>query len=253
MKTRLDKRVFELGLAPSRERAQALILAGRVLVKGHPVTKVGQQISVDDEIRITGAEKAYVSRAAFKLKAGLDAFGVLVDGKIGLDVGASTGGFTEILLERGAQKVYAVDVGHNQLDYKIRSNPRVVSIEKCNARSLTSEVIPEPIDVVVVDVSFIGLTKVLPPTLALTTPNADWITLVKPQFEAGPSDVGKGGIVSDPEVHRRVLDTVKVEGESLGLQWLGLIPSPIQGTDGNIEFLVHWRKKLDAFPPTPKD
>jgi 23S rRNA (cytidine1920-2'-O)/16S rRNA (cytidine1409-2'-O)-methyltransferase len=177
-----------------------------------------------------------------KLIAALDAWSVSIKDRVGLDVGASTGGFTQVLLERGARRVHAIDVGHNQLDWKIRSDARVVVKEGVNARYLTAEDLPESVDVIVIDVSFISLAKILPATLAFASADADWVTLIKPQFEAGREHIDKGGIVRSEEVRRRVVEEVKSAGESLGLRSVGLIESPITGSEGNIEYLMHWKR-----------
>jgi 23S rRNA (cytidine1920-2'-O)/16S rRNA (cytidine1409-2'-O)-methyltransferase len=240
-KKRLDVIVLERGLAPSRERAQAMILAGQVLVGDTPVAKPGTSVAEDAEIRVRGADHPYVSRGALKLVAALDAFGVDPSGKIGLDIGASTGGFTHVLLTRGISHVHAIDVGHNQLDWRIRKDPRVRVQEKVNARSLTFDQIGEKADLIVVDVSFISLDKILPALLQFSTSGTDWITLIKPQFEVGRDRVGKGGIVTSEEDRLESVNRLTAFGETLGLVRLGLIDSPITGTQGNREFLAHWK------------
>lgn len=243
MKKRIDLILVERGLAPSRERAQAWILAGKVLVKDIPVTKAGQQISVDAEIRVRGEDHPYVSRGGLKLQGALDQFSISAEARVGLDVGASTGGFTDVLLRRGAAKVFAVDVGINQLDWRIRNDPRVVVFEKVNARSLEFSVIGQKVDVIVIDVSFISLDKILPALLQFSKPlETDWLTLIKPQFEVGRDKVGKGGIVSSENDRLEAVERIKRFGESLGLIWQGLIESPITGTEGNVEFLAHWKQ-----------
>lgn len=241
MKKRIDLLLVERGLAPTRERAQGLILSGNVLVGDVPVTKAGQQISETADIRIRGQEHPYVSRGGIKLAAALDAFGVAVEGRIGLDVGASTGGFTHVLLLRGAARVHAVDVGHNQLDWKIRQDSRVVVYEKINAREMPFELIGEKVDLIVIDVSFISLEKILPATLSFGSSETDWITLIKPQFEVGKEKVGKGGIVSSEEDRQEAVSRLTRFAKSLGLDRRGLIDSPITGTQGNKEFLAHWK------------
>lgn len=241
-KKRIDLLLVERGLAPSRERAQALLLSGAVLVNEQKITKSGTTVAEDCEIRLLGADHGYVSRGALKLIAALDAWSVSIKDRVGLDVGASTGGFTQVLLERGARRVHAIDVGHNQLDWKIRSDARVVVKEGVNARYLTAEDLPESVDVIVIDVSFISLAKILPATLAFASADADWVTLIKPQFEAGREHIDKGGIVRSEEVRRRVVEEVKSAGESLGLRSVGLIESPITGSEGNIEYLMHWKR-----------
>jgi 23S rRNA (cytidine1920-2'-O)/16S rRNA (cytidine1409-2'-O)-methyltransferase len=239
-KRRIDVALVEEGFAQSRERAKALILAGKVLVDDQPVTKAGAEIPATGKIRVKGEDHPYVSRGALKLVHALKTFGIQVSGKIAADIGASTGGFTEVLLQEGAQRVYAIDVGHNQLDWKIRQNPQVVVLEKTNARFLTKDSLPEPVDLIVVDVSFISLEKIAPALLEVSRPGAQWITLIKPQFEVGPEKVGKGGIVLEEEYRREAVDDVTRALESLGAKRLGLIDSPITGAQGNQEFLAHW-------------
>jgi len=240
-KKRLDVILVERGLAQSRERAQSLILSGNVLVKDQPCTKAGTPFPGDVEIRLREKDHPYVSRGALKLKKALEEFRVAVDGKIGLDVGASTGGFTQILLLGGAVKVFAVDVGHNQMDWSIRSDPRVVCIEKTNARSLEFSLIGQKVDVIVVDVSFISLEKIFSALIAFMTEDTDLVTLVKPQFEVGREEVGKGGIVQSEAARDEVNERLSEFAGGLGLIRRGLIKSPITGTDGNIEYLAHWK------------
>lgn len=246
MKKRIDLLLVERGLAPSRERAQALILSGNVLIGDVPITKSGQSVAEDAEIRVRGADHPYVSRGGVKLSAALDTFAVTVEGRVGLDIGASTGGFTEVLLLRGASHVHAVDVGHNQMAWKLRNDPRVRVLEKVNARSLPFETIGERVGVIVVDVSFISLEKILPALCAFADEDTDWITLIKPQFEVGREQVGKGGIVVSEQARLDCVERVTEFGKTLGLARLGLIQSPIAGTDGNQEFLAHWRLKSDS-------
>lgn len=240
-KKRLDVILVERGLAQSRERAQALILSGNVLVKDQPCTKAGTAFPDDIEIRLREKDHPYVSRGALKLKKAIEEFKVAVENRVGLDVGASTGGFTQILLEAGATRVFAVDVGHNQLDWSIRSDPRVISIEKTNARSLDFEIIGQKVDVIVVDVSFISLEKIFPALIPFMSPETDLITLIKPQFEVGREEVGKGGIVQSDSAREAATERLSEFAGGLGLKRLGLIKSPITGTDGNIEFLAHWK------------
>ncbi|MDR3605871.1 MAG: TlyA family RNA methyltransferase [Oligoflexia bacterium] len=242
-KTRIDVLLVERGLAPTRERAQSMIIAGQVLVGDTPATKPGQAVAKDAEIRVRGEDHPYVSRGGIKLAAALDAFQVPVQGRVGLDVGASTGGFTHVLLLRDASKVFAVDVGHNQLDWKIRNDPRVIVHEKVNARNLAFETVGQKVDLIVMDVSFISLDKILPALIAFATPETDWITLIKPQFEVGREHVGKGGIVTSEDARQQAVERLRVFAETLGLNRLGLIESPITGTQGNKEFLAHWRLK----------
>ena len=251
-KTRLDLLLVELGLAPSRERAQSLILAGKVLLADEPATKAGQAVKDEDRARVRLREQdhGYVSRGALKLLAALDQFGVQPRG-VGLDIGASTGGFTQVLLERGAAEVYAIDVGQNQLDWKVRSDPRVHVHEKVNARNLEFSLIGRTVDLIVMDVSFISITKILPALLVFATPETDWITLIKPQFEVGRERVGKGGIVVNEDDRLSAVAAVTSAAESLGLRRLGLIDSPITGTDGNHEYLARFRLYRDETPKTP--
>lgn len=237
-KQRLDKLMVERGLAPSREKAQALIMAGQVVVGDHAVDKSGHQVPLDVEIRIKGDVLPYVSRGGLKLKKALDQFGVDVNGLVAIDVGASTGGFTDCLLQSGALKVFAVDVGHGQLAWKLQQDLRVVNIEKTNIRYLTPDQLGETPDLAVIDASFISLSKVLPPTLALLKPEGRIIALIKPQFEVGKGEVGKGGIVRDPAAHQKVVDDVSRMAQELGLSVAGVCESPITGADGNREFLI---------------
>jgi 23S rRNA (cytidine1920-2'-O)/16S rRNA (cytidine1409-2'-O)-methyltransferase len=245
-KVRLDTLVVERGLAASRERARALILAGAVRVVGRPATKAGAAVAADAEITLAGADHPYVSRGGLKLAHALDTFAIAVAGRLALDIGASTGGFTDVLLQRGAARVVALDVGHNQIDWKLRSDPRVVVLERVNARHLAPEQLPEGLrtfDLVTIDVSFISLTHILPAVPPLLQPGADVVALVKPQFEAGRDEVGPGGIVTDPAIHARVVADVSAAADALGLTRMGLIESPITGVEGNREFLLHLRER----------
>jgi 23S rRNA (cytidine1920-2'-O)/16S rRNA (cytidine1409-2'-O)-methyltransferase len=242
-KKRIDLVLVERGLAATRERAQGLILAGKVLVGDQPVTKPGHAILDNAAIRVKGEDHPYVSRGGIKLAAALDAFKVPVEGRVGLDIGASTGGFTHVLLLRGARQVFAVDVGHNQLDWSIRNDPRVVVREKVNARSLDPSLTEGPVGLIVVDVSFISLDKILPSAKSFADAETDWITLIKPQFEVGREKVGKGGIVTSEEDRQEAVERLTRFGETLGLERRGLIESPITGTQGNKEFLAHWKLK----------
>lgn len=235
---RLDRLLVDRGLAPSRERAQALILAAKVLVNGHRITKAGKLIPRDSLISLTGEDHPYVSRGGLKLERALDAFHVSVQGRVALDVGASTGGFTDCLLQRGALRVYAVDVGYGQLAWKLRQDPRVVVIERQNIRSISSDLIPEGIELVAVDASFISLRLVLPAVLPLLVDEAILVALIKPQFEAGRAQVGKGGVVRDPAIHNEVCRSIVEFAESLGFGVMGVTPSPILGSKGNREFLL---------------
>lgn len=238
-KERADQLLVARGLAESRSRAQALIMAGAVFSGERRIDKPGAQLPDDTALEVRGKDHPWVSRGGLKLDHALDHFGIDVTGLTALDVGASTGGFTDVLLTRGAANVYAVDVGHGQLAWKLREDPRVVVLEKTNIRHVTPETIPDPIGLIVSDVSFIGLETALPAALALATPGAHLVTLVKPQFEAGRAQVGKGGIVKDPAVHAEVC--ARIEGWLNGLSgWevLGLTDSPITGAEGNREFLI---------------
>lgn len=239
-KERLDKLLVERGLAPTRAKAQALIMAGLVRVNGSPADKAGQQVPVDLDLTVIGQEDEWVSRGAKKLIKALDVFGINPAGLVCLDVGASTGGFTEVLLSRDASRVYAVDVGYGQLAWKIRTDPRVVVMERTNARYLSRESFPTPIDLIVVDASFISLRLLLPPLLDILKPDGEMAVLVKPQFEAGKERIGKGGVVRSPEIHREVLEEFIDYVRGLpGISLAGLTWSPIKGPSGNIEFLAH--------------
>ena len=237
-KVRADQLLVQLGLAESRTRAQALILSGNVFAGERRVAKAGDMLAGDAELTVKGRDHPWVSRGGIKLDHGLTCFSFDVSGSTALDVGSSTGGFTDVLLSRGAAKVYAVDVGTNQLAWKLRSDSRVAVHEQTNARDLSREIIPEAIDVVVCDASFIGLAKVLDAALDLAKPGARLVALVKPQFEAGREEVGKGGVVRDPEVHQRVCDEAAIWVRSKGWQVLGIEQSPITGPEGNVEFLL---------------
>lgn len=243
-KVRLDTLLLDRGLAASRERARALILAGSVRVDGQVATKAGTPVPADADLALDTPDHPYVGRGGLKLAHALDVFGIPVDGRAALDIGASTGGFTDVMLQRGAARVVALDVGHGQLDWRLRSNPRVLVMERVNARTLTPEVfLPGvlPFDIVTLDVSFISLRHVLPAVPPLLAPGADIVALVKPQFEAERGEVGKGGIIRDPAVHARVVEDVAGAADALGLSRAGLIESPITGMEGNREFLLHLR------------
>lgn len=245
-KERIDKLLVEFGLVESRQKAQALILAGQVLANNQLIDKVGHKIDTQSQLRIKGEQPPYVSRAGTKLAAALSHFSITIENKLCLDIGASTGGFTDCLLQNGAQHVVALDVGHNQLDWRIRQHPKVKVIEGVNARYLKKEDFLYLFDIVTVDVSFISLTKILPVIPNLVTNTANIITLIKPQFEVGPQEVGKGGIVSDPSKHARVIEEVLKAANSLNLKCLGVMDSPITGTDGNKEFLSHFVINLNS-------
>jgi 23S rRNA (cytidine1920-2'-O)/16S rRNA (cytidine1409-2'-O)-methyltransferase len=252
-KTRLDVLLVTRGFAESREKAQAMILAGSVHVVGHPAAKAGTSLPDDVEIHVATPEHPWVSRGGVKLAHALDVFGVSVAGRVGLDIGASTGGFSDVLVQRGARHVVAVDVGHGQLHWKLRSDPRITLHEGLNARALTRADLPDlgnGADIVTIDVSFISLRHILPVVPALLAPGADVIALVKPQFEAGRHDVGEGGIVRDPSIHARVVDEVSRAAAEVGLTRAGLIESPITGAEGNKEFLAHFRPSV-GLPARP--
>jgi len=239
-RVRLDQLVFDKGLAPSRERAKAVVLAGLVSVNGEVVSKAGTLVDTDAAVTLEAPDHPYVGRGGLKLAHALDTFGIAVTGREALDVGASTGGFTDVLLQRGAARVVALDVGHGQLDWRLRNDPRVVVVEHFNARHLTLADLPGPVDVVVIDVSFISLRQILPPVVTVLRDGADVVALVKPQFEAGRDEVRKG-IIRDPAVHQRVLAEVTAAGAEVGLTRVGSTPSPITGQKGNVEFLLHLR------------
>lgn len=244
-KARLDILVFDRGLAPSREKARALIMAGQVVVADHVADKAGQMVPVDAEIRIKGEVLPFVSRGGLKLQKALDEFAVDVEGLTVLDVGASTGGFTDCLLQRGARKVFAVDVGYGQLAWKLRTDARVLNLEKSNIRHLSPDRLPETPDMAVIDASFISLAKVLPATIRLVKAHGLIIALIKPQFEVGRGEVGKGGVVRDAKKHQEVTEAIRALAESLELEVQGVTESPILGPKGNREFLICMRKTGD--------
>jgi 23S rRNA (cytidine1920-2'-O)/16S rRNA (cytidine1409-2'-O)-methyltransferase len=237
-KLRLDVLLAERGLAESRAKAQAIIFAGQVLVNGQKQDKSGTSVPEDAEIRILGEMLRYVGRGGLKLEAALKEFSVPVHGKIALDVGASTGGFTDCLLQHGSQKVYAVDVGYGQLAWKLRQDPRVVVIERVNIRDMAPTLIPESVDVAVIDVSFISLEKIIPSVLNFLKPEAAIIALIKPQFEVGKDQVGKGGIVRDETARTMAVKKIEDFIRALGIEVKGIIPSPITGQEGNVEYLI---------------
>ncbi len=238
-KIRLDQALVERGLAESRAKAQAAIMAGLVFSGERKLDKPGHAVAADQPLELRGKPHPWVSRGGIKLKHALDHFGLDATGRVCLDIGASTGGFTDVLLQHGAAKVYAVDVGEGQLDWRLRNDPRVVVLEKTNARHLTAEQVPEAVDAVVCDASFIGLETVLPAPLALAKPGAFAVALIKPQFEVGRERVGKGGVVRDAALHDEVCARIRAWFEGLaGWRVLGLEPSPILGPEGNREFLI---------------
>jgi 23S rRNA (cytidine1920-2'-O)/16S rRNA (cytidine1409-2'-O)-methyltransferase len=236
---RLDVALVERGLVETRAAAQRLVMAGLVFSNDRRLDKAGQGVAADTPLEVRGQLHPYVSRGGVKLEKALDHFAIPVTGRIALDVGSSTGGFTDCLLQRGAAKVYAVDVGTNQLAWKLRTDPRVVSMEKTNIRDVTRAAVPEPIDLVVCDASFVGLQLVLPAALSLARPGAHLAALIKPQFEVGKGRVGKGGIVREPELHIEVVETISSWlARQEGWQVLGVTESPITGAEGNKEFLI---------------
>ena len=241
-RVRLDTLLVERGLAPSRERARALILAGQVTVEGAPARKAGESVRPDAALALLREDHPYVGRGGIKLAHALDCFAVRVAARRALDIGASTGGFTDVLLRHGAASVVALDVGRGQIDWRLRTDPRVVVMEGVNARALTPAQVPGPFDVVTIDVAFISLRHILPALPPLLAPGADVVALVKPQFEAGRREVGRGGIVSDPAVQQRVVDEVVAAASAVGLERIATTESPITGTSGNREFFVHLRR-----------
>jgi 23S rRNA (cytidine1920-2'-O)/16S rRNA (cytidine1409-2'-O)-methyltransferase len=237
-KLRADQLLVSRGLAESRTRAQALIMAGAVFSGERKLAKAGDMLAEDAPLEVRGKDHPWVSRGGIKLDHGLTHFAFDVTGAVALDVGSSTGGFTDVLLSRGAARVYAVDVGTNQLAWKLRQDSRVIVLEQTNARHLTVDQVPEPVDIVVCDASFIGLAKVLEAPLKLARAGAKLVALIKPQFEAGRDEVGKGGVVRDPAVHERVCAEAADWVRSQGWEALGITPSPITGPEGNVEFLL---------------
>jgi len=240
---RLDQALEARGLLPSRARARDAILRGTVTVNGAVASKPNQQVGPDDSIVLDDPAAAYVSRAALKLVAGLDAGAIDPAGRICLDLGASTGGFTQVLLERGARRIYAVDVGHDQLHERIKADPRVVSLEGVNGRDLTAELLPEPIELIVSDVSFVSILKVIDPALALAAPSADAVVLIKPQFEVGRDNIGKGGIVTDDAAVAEAVLRVTAHMAQAGWEQRFAIGSPIAGGDGNREIVAGFRRR----------
>jgi 23S rRNA (cytidine1920-2'-O)/16S rRNA (cytidine1409-2'-O)-methyltransferase len=239
IKLRLDRLLVERGLVESRERGHALILAGQVLVNGQKQDKAGALVPEDAELRILGEVLPYVSRGGLKLEGALKGFKISVEGRTALDVGASTGGFTDCLLQHGAKKVYAVDVGYGQLAWKLRQDPRVITIERVNIRDIASSLVPESIDIAVIDVSFISLEKVVPSILKFFKPGSELVALIKPQFEVGREQVGKGGIVRDEAARNAAVGRVTDFIRGLAFEVKGVMPSPITGQDGNVEFLIY--------------
>jgi 23S rRNA (cytidine1920-2'-O)/16S rRNA (cytidine1409-2'-O)-methyltransferase len=239
LKVRLDVLLVDRGLAASRERAAALILSGVVSVNGQPVQKAGTAVAEDAEITLKEPDHPYVGRGGIKLAHALDIFGIAVDGREALDIGASTGGFTDVLLKRGAARVVAFDVGHGQLDWGLRNDPRVVVIERANARTIEPHQLPGPVDIVTIDVSFISLRYIFPRVPPLLRDGADVVALVKPQFEAGRREVGKKGVIRDPAIQARVVDESVRTAAGVGLDRVAMTESPITGDTGNREFFLH--------------
>jgi 23S rRNA (cytidine1920-2'-O)/16S rRNA (cytidine1409-2'-O)-methyltransferase len=238
-KQRLDALLVERGMAETRAKAQALILAGAVWSGDRKLDKAGTSLADDTPLELKGRDHPWVSRGGIKLAHALEHFSIDVTGAVALDIGASTGGFTDVLLSHGAARVYAVDVGHGQLAWKLRQDPRVIVLERVNARHLSATEMPEAPDIIVCDASFIGLETVLPAALALAKPRAKLVALIKPQFEVGPERVGKRGVVRDPALHREVCERIAQWLEDIGWKVEGIAESPIRGPEGNVEFLIH--------------
>lgn len=251
-KIRLDALLVERGLATGRDRAKAMIMAGEVWLEGEKALKAGTEVGPDSRVEVRGDTLPYVSRGGLKLERAMEAFDPPIQGKICADIGASTGGFTDCMLQQGAERVYAVDVGYGQLDWRLRSDPRVVTLERTNARHLTREQIPQPLGFVSVDVSFISLSLILPAVYPLMEAGAHAVCLIKPQFEAGREQVGKKGVVRDPEVHRQVIQKIADFALEQGFSPAGLTWSPIKGPKGNIEYLFHLLKEAGGSPVDPQ-
>lgn len=253
MKERLDVLLVQQGYATSREKAKAIIMAGQVYVDGQKEDKAGSMFKEEAKIEVRGNTLKYVSRGGLKLEKAMSHFAMTLEGKVCMDVGASTGGFTDCMLQNGAVKVYSVDVGHGQLDWKLRNDPRVVCMEKTNIRYVTPEDIEEPVDFSSIDVSFISLTKVLLPVRNLLSQDGQIVCLIKPQFEAGREKVGKKGVVRDPAVHKEVIEKVIAFAKEQYLEPLALDFSPIKGPEGNIEYLLYLQKKPEGTEMTDGD
>lgn len=247
-KVRLDQLVYDLGYTESRERAKTTIMSGLVFVNGQRVDKPGTQVAPDSAVEVHGDALPFVSRGGYKLDKALKVFPVDPAGKICIDCGASTGGFTDVLLQHGAAKVYAVDVGYGQLAWKLRTDERVVNLERTNLRYIDSSQIPEPLDLAVMDVSFISIRLVLPAVKQLLKPDADYICLIKPQFEAGREEVGKKGVVRDSRVHEDVVRGILAFAKEIGFSVMGLDYSPIKGPEGNIEYICHLKNGSFEMP-----
>lgn len=248
-KIRLDQLVFDLGLAESRERAKTTVMSGLVFVNGQRADKPGMQVSPDIKVEIKGTALPYVSRGGLKLEKALKVFPIDVKDKVCIDCGASTGGFTDVLLKNGAAKVYSVDVGYGQLAWSLRNDERVVNMERTNIRYISSELIPEPLDVCVMDLSFISVKLVLPAVCALLKDNAQLVCLIKPQFEAGREEIGKKGVVRDKAVHLSVIESVLSFAPTVGMTVMGLDFSPIKGPEGNREYLCYMKKGVQEAGP----
>jgi len=249
-KERLDRLMVKRELVESREKARALIMTGKVLVNSRRIDKPSAMIGEASDITIKGKGSPFVSRGGEKLEEALRRFSIKVEGKIALDVGASTGGFTDCMLQKGAKKVYALDVGYGQLDWKLRTDPRVVTIERQNVRYIKEDIIPEKVDIVTIDVSFISLKKVIPPVLPLLNRRGEMVCLIKPQFEVEKGEVGKKGVVKDPQKHQRIIEEISSFARELNLFVNGVIESPILGQEGNKEFFIY----LTNYPlPSERD
>jgi 23S rRNA (cytidine1920-2'-O)/16S rRNA (cytidine1409-2'-O)-methyltransferase len=242
-KERLDKLLVEKGIVQSRDRARALIMEGRATVDGRTIDKPGTRVGVDSLLQVQGEDQPYVSRGGKKLEGALNAFEIDPKGMVVIDVGASTGGFTDCVLQKGARKVYAVDVGYGQLAWKLQRDPRVVNLERRNIRYLEREQVQEEADLILIDASFISIEKFLPHLLGFLKEGGDLVSLVKPQFEVGKDEVGKGGVVRDPALHQKVIDRISQFSQGLGLKVLHVIESPLIGPKGNKEFFIHLKKE----------
>jgi len=242
-KERLDKLLVEKGILSSRERARSLIMEGKVLVGGEKIDKPGTRVETGARIEIRGEELPYVSRGGLKLEKALEAFGIDPSGWVVMDVGASTGGFTDCVLQKGAWKVYAVDVGYGQLAWKLQTDPRVVNLERRNIRTLKREEVEEEVDLIVIDTSFISIEKFLSRLLPFLKKEGSMVGLIKPQFEVGKGEVGKGGVVREPALHRKVIDRIAQYSRGIGLNVLGVVESPLLGPKGNKEFFIHLRRE----------
>lgn len=252
-KVRLDQLVFDLGYTDSRERAKTTIMSGHVFVNGQRADKPGMPVAPDAAVEVRGDALPFVSRGGFKLDKALKVFPVDPDGKVCIDCGASTGGFTDVLLQHGAARVYAVDVGYGQLAWKLRNDERVINLERTNLRYVTEEQIPEPVDLTVMDVSFISIKLVLPAVKRLLKPDADLICLIKPQFEAGREEVGKKGVVRDERVHKEVVNGILQFAPTVGLSVMGLDFSPVKGPEGNIEYICYMKNGEHTAPAPDVD